>query len=114
VEERASVIPPARGYLILRGLLLGWRQSAWLISCGEIHTRANARGSIASFFEWQGPECRIAAEVERLIKAAKHGRYAQRDAALILVAYRHGLRAREIADLNGHRWNGAASHAARP
>ena len=39
------------------------------------------------------------AEVERLIKAAKHGRYAQRDATLILTAFRHGLRASEIADL---------------
>jgi type 1 fimbriae regulatory protein FimB/type 1 fimbriae regulatory protein FimE len=39
------------------------------------------------------------AEIERLIKAARHGRYAQRDATLILVAFRHGLRASEIADL---------------
>jgi integrase len=38
-------------------------------------------------------------EVERLMKAAKHGRYAQRDATLILIAFRHGLRASEIADL---------------
>jgi type 1 fimbriae regulatory protein FimB/type 1 fimbriae regulatory protein FimE len=39
------------------------------------------------------------AEVERLIKAARHDRYAQRNATLILVAFRHGLRASEIADL---------------
>jgi type 1 fimbriae regulatory protein FimB/type 1 fimbriae regulatory protein FimE len=39
------------------------------------------------------------AEVERLIKAAKHGRYAERDATLILIAFRHGLRASEIAGL---------------
>ena len=39
------------------------------------------------------------AEVERLMKAAKHGRYAQRDATLILIAFRHGLRASEIAGL---------------
>lgn len=38
-------------------------------------------------------------EVERLIKAAKNGRWGDRDAALILLAYRHGLRAQEIADL---------------
>src|SRR5262249_29776243 len=36
-------------------------------------------------------------EIERLIKAAKHGRYAQRDATLILIAFRHGLHASEIA-----------------
>jgi integrase len=39
------------------------------------------------------------AEVEKLIKAAKDGRYGQRDATLILIAFRHGLRAIEICDL---------------
>jgi integrase len=37
--------------------------------------------------------------VERLMKAAQHGRYGHRDATLILVAFRHGLRAAEICDL---------------
>jgi type 1 fimbriae regulatory protein FimB/type 1 fimbriae regulatory protein FimE len=32
------------------------------------------------------------AEVERLIRAVKDNRYAHRDATMILVAYRHGLR----------------------
>jgi integrase len=39
-------------------------------------------------------------EVAKLIKAAKHGRYAHRDATLILIAFRHGLRASEICDLD--------------
>jgi integrase len=39
------------------------------------------------------------AEVERLMKAAQHGRHGHRDATLILVAFRHGLRAAEICDL---------------
>ncbi len=39
------------------------------------------------------------AEVEKLIKIAKEGRYGQRDATLILMAYRHGLRAIEVCDL---------------
>jgi len=40
------------------------------------------------------------AEVERLMKAARNGgRYSHRDATLILIAFRHGLRASEIADL---------------
>ena len=39
------------------------------------------------------------AEVEKLIKAAKEGRYGHRDATLILIAFRHGLRAVEICDL---------------
>jgi integrase len=38
-------------------------------------------------------------EVEKLVKAAKAGRWSDRDAATILIAYRHGLRAQEIADL---------------
>jgi len=41
-------------------------------------------------------------EVEKLMKAARdgRGRYAHRDATLILMAFRHGLRATEIADLD--------------
>jgi len=42
------------------------------------------------------------AEVERLIKAAKSNRYGQRDATMILLTYRHGLRAAEVVDL---RWD---------
>jgi type 1 fimbriae regulatory protein FimB/type 1 fimbriae regulatory protein FimE len=38
-------------------------------------------------------------EVNKLISAARSGRYGHRDATLILIAYRHGLRASEIADL---------------
>lgn len=38
-------------------------------------------------------------EIEKLIKAAKEGRYGHRDATLILVAYRHGLRAKEASEL---------------
>src|SRR5947207_207341 len=43
-------------------------------------------------------------EVERLIEAAKKPtrRYALRDATIILVAYRHGLRASELCAL---RWD---------
>jgi integrase len=39
------------------------------------------------------------AEVERLMKAAKTNRYGDRDAAMILLAFRHGLRAAELVDL---------------
>jgi integrase len=39
------------------------------------------------------------AEVDKLIKTARDGRYGHRDATLILVAFRHGLRAAEICDL---------------
>jgi integrase len=40
-------------------------------------------------------------EVERLINAAKHNRYGARDALMILLTFRHGLRAAELCDL---RW----------
>jgi len=39
------------------------------------------------------------AEIKKLIKAGKDGRWGQRDATLVLVAFRHGLRASEIGDL---------------
>jgi site-specific recombinase XerD len=42
------------------------------------------------------------AEVERLMKAATRNRWGHRDATMVLVAYRHGLRASELADL---RWD---------
>src|SRR5262249_39966816 len=41
-------------------------------------------------------------EVERLMAAAKQNRWGHRDATMILVAYRHGLRAVELVDL---RWD---------
>ena len=36
----------------------------------------------------------------RLIAAAKQGRWGHRDATMLLVAYRHGLRASELTDLH--------------
>jgi type 1 fimbriae regulatory protein FimB/type 1 fimbriae regulatory protein FimE len=41
-------------------------------------------------------------EVEKLIKAAKKNRQGQRDATMILMAFRHGLRSAELVDL---RWD---------
>jgi type 1 fimbriae regulatory protein FimB/type 1 fimbriae regulatory protein FimE len=40
-------------------------------------------------------------EVDRLIKAARGNRYGLRDGTIILMAFRHGLRAAELVDL---RW----------
>jgi integrase len=42
------------------------------------------------------------AEVERLMEAAKSNRRGRRDATMVLVTYRHGLRASELVDL---RWD---------
>ena len=54
-------------------------------------------------------------EVDKLIEAARSNRYGHRDATMILVAYRHGLRVAELVDL---RWdqvdfNAAVLHARR-
>jgi integrase len=38
-------------------------------------------------------------EVEKLIEAAKGNRYGQRDATMILISFRHGLRASELCEL---------------
>jgi integrase len=40
-------------------------------------------------------------EVEKLIEAVRQNRYGHRDAVMVLLAYRHGLRAAEVVDL---RW----------
>src|SRR6516162_11838777 len=42
------------------------------------------------------------AEVEKLTNAARKNRWGHRDATMVLVAYRHGLRASELVDL---RWD---------
>ena len=58
-------------------------------------------------------------EIERLIKAArKSGKteaQGQRNATLVLVAYRHGLRAQELCDLEWSQvdWKAATLHVRR-
>ena len=45
-----------------------------------------------------------AREIEKLMDyARKHGRYGHRDSTMILVTYRHGLRASEVCDLQWHQ-----------
>jgi integrase len=48
-------------------------------------------------------------EVEALIEAAKANRHGHRDATMILLAFRHGLRAAELCDL---RWDQVDFNAA--
>jgi site-specific recombinase XerD len=51
------------------------------------------------------------AEVDQLCKAAqKHGRYGHRDAAMILIAYRHGLRVSELVALRCDQIDFALGH----
>jgi integrase len=42
------------------------------------------------------------AEVERVMDAARGNQHGHRDATIILIAFRHGLRAAELVDL---RWD---------
>jgi integrase len=48
-------------------------------------------------------------EVEALVEATKANRHGQRDATMILLAFRHGLRAAELCDL---RWDQVEFNAA--
>jgi integrase len=49
------------------------------------------------------------AEVEKLLEAARSNRWGHRDAAMVLVAFRHGPRASELVDL---RWDQVDFYAA--
>jgi integrase len=59
--------------------------------------------------EYRDREHLTETEIEELIGAAKTNRYGHRDATMILVAYRHGLRASELCDL---RWDAIDFRAA--
>jgi type 1 fimbriae regulatory protein FimB/type 1 fimbriae regulatory protein FimE len=52
--------------------------------------------------EYRSREHLTEQEVERLIAAVKGNRHGQRDATMVLIAFRHGLRAAELVDL---RWD---------
>jgi integrase len=82
-------------------------------SCKLLALRANRRK--ASSPAGQAVECGLPqahlteTEIEELIEAAKTNRYGQRDATMILVTYRHGLRASELCDL---KWDAIDFRAA--
>src|SRR5215472_5768959 len=54
-------------------------------------------------------------EIERLMEAARKNREGHRDALMILMAYRHGLRASEVCDLQWSQidLNGGVVHVRR-
>jgi hypothetical protein len=61
------------------------------------------------------PEYLTPAEVEMLIATArKRGRYGHRDATMILIAYRHGLRIGELVALRWIRWISAKGSCMSP
>jgi len=71
-----------------------------------------SRGSNASY---RKREHLTVGEIDTLIEAAKGNRYGHRDATLILVAFRHGLRAVELCELEWSQidWNAATMHVRR-
>ncbi|MGH6672190.1 MAG: tyrosine-type recombinase/integrase [Xanthobacteraceae bacterium] len=70
--------------------------------------RAVAPGRLPNA-EYRKREHLTESEVGKLIEAAKSNRHGHRDSTMILVAYRHGLRASEVCDL---RWDDINFHAA--
>ena len=66
------------------------------------HPKTSSRPLRRSNNELRSREHLTETEVEKLIEAAKSNRHGHRDATMVLVAYRHGLRASEICDL---RWD---------
>src|SRR5262245_29058010 len=62
--------------------------------------RTVARGRLPNA-EYRTREYLTEREVERLMKAAGNNRHGHRDATMILMAFRHGLRASELCSL---RW----------
>jgi site-specific recombinase XerD len=63
---------------------------------GEKRAVAPGRGANAAY---RDREHLTESEVEKLLDAAKSNRHGHRDHTMILVAYRHGLRASELCDL---------------
>jgi type 1 fimbriae regulatory protein FimB/type 1 fimbriae regulatory protein FimE len=65
--------------------------------------------------EYRSREHLTPSEVEQLIEAAKTNRYGHRDATMLLVAFRHGLRASELCSLEWSQvdFDGATLHVRR-
>ena len=65
--------------------------------------------------EYRSREHLTPSEVEKLIEAAKSNRYGHRDATMLLVAFRHGLRASELCGLEWSQidFTGATLHVRR-
>jgi type 1 fimbriae regulatory protein FimB/type 1 fimbriae regulatory protein FimE len=85
----------------------------------KLVTRAIKKRAVAPLrrpnSEFRSREHLTQTEVEKLIEAAKTNRYGHRDATMILVAYRHGLRGSEVCDLRWEQidWNSATLHVRR-
>jgi type 1 fimbriae regulatory protein FimE len=78
-------------------------RTQWTLPESEKSTEKRTVPTRKANAAYRGREHLTEAEVERTMRAArKRGRYGVRDAAAILLAYRHGLRVSELCDL---RWD---------
>ena len=66
------------------------------------HRKSDSHTKTAAKCRNPHPRTPDQAEIKKLIKAAGKNRWGDRDATMILVAYRHGLRVSELTDL---RWD---------
>ena len=83
--------------LLFPSLVVGWSKNM-----GNRAGRAGAPNTVNSSVRTR--EYLTVREVERLIAAArKFSRYGHRDATMILIGFRHGLRASELCDLQWHQ-----------
>jgi integrase len=93
---------------LFQAYLRPYRVSSWLLrNRGRPRARRHIAGETPTTVNTSVVRTRrylTGREVEKLIEAArKHGRYGHRDATMILLAYRHGLRASELCDLQWHQ-----------
>jgi integrase len=84
----------------------GKSRLALVVPSGEKRAVATGRRPNAAY---RTREHLTETEIEKLIAAAKGNRYGHRDATMILVAFRNGLRASEICELT---WDAIDFHAA--
>jgi len=82
---------PRRHHAQIAEVLLDCHLSARQRGMEDARLREKARTSVNVTVSRRSRESLTEQEVERLIEAAKQNRSGHRDAAAILVAYRHGL-----------------------
>jgi integrase len=97
----ALVTPTTEVCTVVSGASLEKQSSAAEFQTGNRGGSIGNRSKRRPNAEFRTREHLTTPEVEALIEVAKQNRYGRRDALMILLAFRHGLRAAEVVDL---RW----------
>src|SRR6266478_9113847 len=104
---RRSLMPPDRNHWDATGVTVQKKRMIFLVSFNGVefpmpNQRRNT--SPSNTVNCTVRKYLTAREIEKLMDyARKHSRYGHRDSTMILVAYRHGLRASEVCDLQWHQ-----------